>query len=91
MTENKTTSLSHSSSIEELADFWDTHDATDFDDQTHEVHFEVDIRSRKHYVAIDPDLIVEVRQVAYSRSMSPESLINLWLQQRLQEMKAAHS
>jgi len=78
--------LSKSGSLQELAEFWDTHDLTDFEDQIHEVHFEVDIRSRKHYVAIDPDLITEVRRVA--RGLSTESLINLWLQQRLQAAEA---
>jgi hypothetical protein len=35
--DNETTSISHAKSLEEIAEFWDTHDATDFDDQTHEV------------------------------------------------------
>mgnify|MGYP000350738565 CR=1 FL=1 len=82
------TSLSKSGSLQELAEFWDTHDLTDFEDQIYEVHFEVDIRSRKHYVAIDPDLITEVRRVARSRGLSTESLVNLWLQQQLQAAKA---
>lgn len=38
-------SISKSRSIEEMADFWDTHDATDFEDQTHEVDVVFDIRT----------------------------------------------
>lgn len=83
------TSLSKSGSLQELAEFWDAHDLTDFEEQIREVHFEVDIRSRRHYVAIDPDLITEVRRVARSRGLNVESLINLWLQQRLQAAKAS--
>jgi hypothetical protein len=31
-------------------------------------------------------LLAEVRQVAHTRGLSAESLINLWLQERLRQM-----
>jgi hypothetical protein len=34
--EHQVSSVSGSRSIEEMAAFWDTHDAADYDDQTHE-------------------------------------------------------
>ena len=52
----QSSSISQSRSIEEMADFWDTHDATDYNDQAYEVTVEFDLRTRRHYVAIDPDL-----------------------------------
>lgn len=33
-------------SIREAAEFWDTHDLTDYEDQTEEVEFEVDLGRR---------------------------------------------
>ena len=33
--ENNLTSISQAGSIVEIADFWDMHDAVDYDDQTH--------------------------------------------------------
>lgn len=75
------TSISHSHTLEELAEFWDTHDTTDY--PLNRVEFEVDIRARRHYVAVDPDILNGLRQVAMSRGLSTESLINLWLQERL--------
>ena len=47
------------------------------------VEFNVDIRARWHYVAMDPDLLKRLREVAQARGISAESLINLWLQECL--------
>jgi predicted DNA binding CopG/RHH family protein len=81
--ENNLSSISKSSSIEEMAEFWDTHDATDYEEETHEVEMDFDIQFRSHYVAIDPDLLKRLRKAASSRGLSTESLINLWLQEKL--------
>ena len=75
------TSVSHSHSLEELAEFWDTHDTTDY--PLNQVEFEISATARHHYVAVDPDILSSLRQVAHARGLSTESLINLWLQERL--------
>ena len=80
--DNELTSISHAKSYEEIAEFWDTHDSTDFHDQTHEVDMEFDLRSRRHYIAIDPDVLTRLREAASARGLSTESLANLWLQER---------
>lgn len=76
-------SVSKSRSIHEMAEFWDSHDATDWDDQTQEVDVTFDIRARRHYIAVDPDLLVRLREMAYERGLSTESLANLMLQERV--------
>ena len=38
---SKQTSISKARSLEEIAEFWDTHSLDDYWDQTHEVEFEV--------------------------------------------------
>ncbi len=38
---NQRTSISNARSIEEIADYWDTHSFSDHWDQTHEVEFEI--------------------------------------------------
>jgi hypothetical protein len=81
-------SLSHARTLSEMAEFWDTHDATDFDEQTHEVAIEFDLRSRRHYIAIEPDLLAQLRKAAMSRGVSTESLANLWLQEHLFQKEA---
>ena len=37
MAEDRTSSISQSRTLEEMADFWDTHSLADYDDQTYEV------------------------------------------------------
>jgi hypothetical protein len=76
-------SISQAQSLEEMADFWDAHDATDFEDQTYEVDVEFDLQTHRHYIAIDPDLLGRLRDEAQHRGLSTESLANLWLQERL--------
>jgi len=36
-------SISKASSYKEMGEFWDTHDTTDYEDQTYEVEFDVDL------------------------------------------------
>jgi predicted DNA binding CopG/RHH family protein len=86
--DDNVSSISKSRSLEEMAEFWDTHDAADFEDQTRPVEFEFDLRSRRHYIAIDPDLLARLRDVAAARGLSAESLANLWLQERVLKQPA---
>ena len=39
--EVRRTSISEAETLEEIAEFWDTHSLADYWDQTHEVEFEV--------------------------------------------------
>lgn len=71
--DNEVSSISHSRALEEMAEFWDAHDATDFDDQTHEVDMEFDLRTRRHYIAIDPDVLARLREAVTARGVSIES------------------
>ena len=75
-------SISQAQSYREMAEFWDTHDAADYDDQTHEVTIEFALETRRHYIAIDPELQERLRRLALARGISLESLANLWLQER---------
>ena len=75
--------ISQSRSIKEVAEFWETHDAADYDDQTYKVTMEFELQTRHHYVAIDPELLARLRKLAQARGISLESLANLWLQERI--------
>jgi hypothetical protein len=77
-------------SYEEIAEFWDTHSLADYWDQTEPAEFEIspDLRSR-FLVAVEPGLLTRIRQTAYKRGISTESLVNLLLEQRLHELETA--
>lgn len=76
------TSISRAQTLEEIADFWDTHSLADHWDQTYEVEFEVRAH-RRHRVSLDPDVYARVESKARERGILPETLINLWLVERL--------
>ena len=70
-------------SIEAAADFWDTHSLADYEDQIHEVEIEVRARRRRR-VTLDPDVWEQIVGQARLRGISPETLVNLWLMERVQ-------
>src|SRR5947207_12916470 len=87
---SKKTSISKADTIEEIADFWDTHSLADYWDETHEVEFEVRAK-RRHRVTLDPDVYAQLETQAHSRGILPEPLVNLWLAERLQDTRKSTS
>jgi len=77
-------SISQARSLEEIAEFWDTHSLADYWDQTREVEFEVRAQHRRR-VTLDPDVYAQVEDQARARGILPETLVNLWLAERLQQ------
>lgn len=81
-------SLSKARSYKEIGEFWDTHDLADFWDRTKSARFEVDIESEVTYYALDSKLSKKVRSIAKKRGVSADTLLNLWVQEKLREQKA---
>ncbi len=75
----------HFKSIEEAAEFWDTHDLGDYWDLTRPVEFEIDIQRRVFLTALQPDLAQKLTQVARRQGVSSETLINVWLTEKVKE------
>ena len=82
MSGNKT-SISKAQTEEEIDEFWDTHSLADYWDQTKEVDVEVRAKRRRR-VTLDPEVYEQIASQARIRGLSPETLINLWLAERLQ-------
>ena len=78
-------SISKASSYEEIAEFWDTHDFSDYWAQSEPVEFEIDIQGEEIYYAIDRELSTKIQYIAKKHGISADTLINLWLQEELQE------
>lgn len=71
-----------------MAEFWDTHSLADYWDQTESVELEIAAEARRRYlVPVDREVIGRVQRLAHSRGVSLESLVNLLLEQRLQEVE----
>ncbi|MBN1508496.1 MAG: hypothetical protein JW955_16725 [Sedimentisphaerales bacterium] len=69
--------------LEELSDFWDTHSTADYEEDMEPVEVEVDLSSSKVYCPVAKDLLRQVRRQARQQGVSTETLINLWLQEKL--------
>ncbi len=78
-------SISQASTYEAIGEFWDTHDTTDFEDQTYEVEFEVDLQTERTYFPLEKSLSAKVLEQAKQRGISSETLLNLWVQEKVQE------
>jgi len=70
-------------SLAEAAEFWDTHDLADYADQTQEVDVDVKIDRRVFLTALEPDLARKVSAYAVKRGVRAETLINVWLSEKL--------
>ena len=69
--------------IEEAAAFWDSHSTADYENLMHEAHFDVDIQRRLFLVPIEGQLAKEVTAIAEREGLGLETLVNLWLQEKL--------
>ncbi|MCE2402690.1 hypothetical protein J4G08_17635 [Candidatus Poribacteria bacterium] len=76
------TKIPQTDSIQELADFWDTHDLTDFEDELEEVTELVFDNSVS--VQLEPEEFEIIETLAKSRGISPENLIREWVVERIE-------
>jgi hypothetical protein len=69
--------------LDEFLEFWDTHSSADFEQSMETVAVEVELTSSKAYMPVAKDLLSKVRAQARRQGVSSETLVNLWLQERL--------
>ncbi len=74
-------------SIEAAGDFWDTHDLSDYWDQTSAAHFEVNLGRRVILVPLEQNVAHQLASVARRQGLSTETLVNVWLNERLQQVE----
>ena len=79
------TPISKAGSYKKIAEYWDTHDLANVWGKTRTTRFKVDIQSEVTYYSLDKALSKQVQSVARDRGISADTLINLWVQEKLQE------
>ena len=84
MAENKST-ISKANSYQEIGEYWDSHDLSKVWDKTEEVKFEVDLQSDVFYYAVEISLSSKLHSIAEKRGVSAETLVNLWLQEKINQ------
>ena len=86
MKKNKS-SISKGQTHEEIGEYWDTHDLVEHWEDIKPSEFEVDIQSEVTYFAVDRQLSEKIKAFARRRGVSPDTLLNLWVQEKLQEQE----
>jgi hypothetical protein len=79
------TSISRAQSPQEIGEYWDTHDLGEVWDQTSSAEFAVAIHSEKAYYPVESSLSDKLHLIARRRGVSAETLLNLWLQEKVNE------
>lgn len=74
------------SSIEEEAEFWDTHDVTDYWDEMKpaKVRFAKNL-SQGMTIRLDLDTTIKLRSEAAKKGIGPTTLVRMWVIERLQQ------
>lgn len=83
-TQTPTSKIPEFSSIEEEAEFWDTHDFTDFMDELKpvEMKYHRDL-SKGITVRLDTETLTILRKRAAEKSIGTTTLIRMWIVERL--------
>lgn len=72
-------------SIQQLAQFWDTHDLTDFEDKLEEVTEPVFERSTMVKIPLQPEEMAALKEIAESRGVACADLIRQWVLEKIQD------
>ncbi|MBI4514489.1 MAG: hypothetical protein HY699_01560 [Deltaproteobacteria bacterium] len=73
----------HFRTAEAAGRFWDTHDLADYWDQTEPASVSFHLQRQSHLFAVEPRPARELHAVAAARGVSPETIANPWLRERL--------
>ena len=73
---------------EEEAEFWETHDTTEFEDEFEEVRVKV-ARPLSHILAVrlDAPTIDRLADIGRAKGLGPSTLARMWLLERLEQEK----
>jgi hypothetical protein len=77
--------ISKASSHREMGEYWDTHDLSKVRGKTKKVKSDVKIETEATYCAIEKTLSEKVQSIAKKKGVSSDTLVNLWIQQKLQD------
>jgi hypothetical protein len=69
-------------SIRELAEFWDTHDVTQFEADLEEVKEPVFVNTLR--VTLSAEERLAIREIAASRGVAEATLVREWVREKLQ-------
>ena len=75
--------LPQTDSIQELAEFWDKHDLTDFEDDLEEVTEPVFVPRTAIRLDLEPTEAEAVRKIAEAKGVADAELIRGWVREKI--------
>lgn len=69
--------------VEEAVEFWDTHSLADYEESWKDVQCEIDVKRRTYQISLDIGLYQKLRRAARKKGVSADTLVNLWLQEKV--------
>ena len=81
-----TNDLPKTDSIQKLAQFWDTHDVTDFEDELEEVTESVFDREETVMVHLTPEDAEVVKEIAKAKGLNDAELIREWVVEKVHSL-----
>ena len=84
-------SVSKARSYAEIGEFWDEHDLNDYWGKTRRVKFDVVAEPEATYYPIEKDLSEKIQSMAKKQGVSSDTLVNLWLEQKVKEQRSPTS
>ena len=72
---------------EEAAEWFDTHDMSDYQDQMRSVDFHFDLRKNRDWVELEREIANSVRKLAKKQNVPTRKLINEWLKEKLENLQ----
>lgn len=81
-------SISKARSYAEIGEYWDKHDLSDVWGKTKKVKFEIVTEPEATYYPVERDLSAKIQSLAKKQGLSSDTLVNLWLEQKIKEQKA---
>ena len=75
--------------LEEFWEFWDKHSLADYEDKLREIDVEVVLKDEgPEAIALDKEIAEKIGKIASFQGISKETLVNLWLKEKLEALAA---
>ncbi len=85
MAESRSRRAPKSRSLDELVQFFESHDMGEYWEHLPEAHFDIAIKKRTFLFAIDEDVAKRLADIAKTKHMPSEALANAWLREKVLE------
>ena len=76
-------------SLEEAAEYWDTHSFADYMEDTEPVEIEVCLKGHKIVLEIDYELSDKLTKIARDKKQSCQNLLNSWIREKIMQEAAS--